>query len=93
MAKAKKSKAEDKREWFDAAGWPFWLVVFVILLIPSMIGMYAIRREDASWLGPIGMGVFAAALGAGIISWAVNAVIQRRARKRQEQARKQARKH
>jgi hypothetical protein len=44
------------------------------------------------FLVPVAMGAVTAAIGAGLLSWAVNAVLQRRAKKRQLAARKKAKK-
>ncbi len=77
---------------FDAAGWLFWSVVFVVLVGPLTYLSWNIVYETASRIVPVGMGVVGAAIGAGFISWAVNALVQFRAKKKRVQERKKARK-
>jgi len=77
---------------FDAAGWVFWLVVFVLLAGPCVFGTWKIVYSTASRTIPIVTGLVVAAVGAGFISWAVNAVVQRRQKKQRIARRKKARK-
>lgn len=77
---------------FDAAGWLFWIVVFVVLIGPLTYLSWNIVYETASRIVPVAMGVVGSAIGAGFISWAVNAAIQFRAKKKRTQERKKARK-
>lgn len=77
---------------FDAAGWLFWIVVFVVLIAPSIYGSWQIVEQDASPIIPISMGVVGSAVGAGVVSWAVNFVLQTRRRKQRLADRKKAKK-
>lgn len=82
-----------KKEWkFDAAGWVFWLVLFAVLLAPSMFLGKAVVYEDTAVSTWIGFGIVIAAIGAGIISWAVNSVIQRHRKRQRIVERKKAKK-
>ena len=77
---------------FDAAGWLFWLIVFVALIGPAIYGCSKIVYARTSAVVPIGMGVVGAAVGAGVVSWAVNAVVQRRRKKKRLAERKKSKK-
>jgi hypothetical protein len=77
---------------FDAAGWLFWTVVFAVLIGPLIYLFWNVVYETTSRIVPVGMGVVGAAIGAGFISWAVNAVIQVHTRKKRLQERKKAKK-
>jgi len=77
---------------FDTAGWLFWSIVFVILAVPCIYGVWRVTDEHAFFLMRIGAGVVIAAIGAGVISLAVNAVLQYRNKKRRVVARKRAKK-
>jgi len=83
-----------KKDWlnFDAAGWRFWLLVFLLSLGPYMYGSWQLVYDDASRLIPISMGGVLAAVSAGIVSWAVNSVIQKRVKKQRHARRKKAKK-
>lgn len=61
------------------AGWGFWIVSFVAALGPCLFIGSRVVRESAPRLAPISFGVIAAAFGAGLVSWAANSVVQRRA--------------
>jgi len=84
--------AKKKGYEFDAAGWVFWLVVFGLLLGPGIYGSKQIMYEDTPWMQWVGGGVVVAALGAGIISWAVNSVVQRRRKRLRLAEKKRAKK-
>ena len=94
MAKTKgKNKKKKKSSFeFDAAGWPFWTVLFVLLVGPGIYGSLQLVRSGANPMLPVGMGVVSAAIGAGVVSWAVNSVIQWRRKKKRLAERKKARK-
>jgi len=83
-----------KKGWldFDAAGWLFWTVVFLLALGPCLYGSWHLVYDDASRWIPLSMGFVFAALIAGFLSWAVNAVLQRRVKKRRLSERKKAKK-
>lgn len=75
-------------ERFEAAGWTFWLVVFGLLAGPCVYLAWTVTEEEALAPLRVGAGAVLAALGAGVVSWAVNSVLQRRARKRRAAQRK-----
>ena len=77
---------------FDAAGWLFWAIVLVLLLGPCLYGAWKITYSGTSWPIRIGIGSVSAAVGAGFVSWAVNAVLQRRLKKQRLSERKKKRK-
>lgn len=86
--------AVSKSAWWniDAAGWVFWLIVFVLLSGPGIYAAWRIVYPETSRLVPIVVGMILAAVGAGVVSWAVNAVIQRQHKKLRIARRKKARK-
>jgi len=75
----------------DAVGWIFWLIVFAVLLGPGIWVSWKVVYRSVSPLYPVGMGAVSAALGSGLVSWAVNAVIQTRQKKRRIAEKKKAR--
>jgi len=85
--------AKKKESRFDAAGWLFWFITFGVLLIPSIWLLWNRRPEDSSWLYPLGMGTVIAAIGAGFVTWIINAVMQWRLKKKHIEERKKAKKH
>ncbi len=83
-----------KKNWydFDAAGWLFWFVVFVLLIAPCIwLAWQIIYATYGRWY-PIITGIVFAAVGAGVVSWAVNAVMQRKQKKERIARRKKAKK-
>ncbi|HIJ72766.1 MAG TPA: hypothetical protein HPP83_01575 [Candidatus Hydrogenedentes bacterium] len=76
----------------DAAGWTFWIVVFLVMLAPCTYAAFKITYEGASWTAPVGIGIVAASLAAGLVTWAVNSVLQRQAKKRRQIRRKETKK-
>ena len=83
----------EKRKFeFDAAGWLFWTIVFAVLVGPSIYSMKFLLYDDTPIMIFIGSGVVFAAIGAGFISWIVNAILQRRSKKRRIEEKKKARK-
>lgn len=81
-----------KRFDFDAAGWGFFLVVFALLVAPGIYLSWQLVGQWASRAYPIIMGIALAALGAGFVSWGVNAFLQNRIKKAKLAGRKQAKK-
>jgi len=75
---------------FDAAGWLFWTVLLAVFLGPCLWGVWQITYEDTSALVRIGMGGVSAAVGAGFVSWVVNAVLQHYRKKKRLAQRKKA---
>ena len=84
--------AAKKTDAFEYAGWKFWCVVFVLIAIPAIYASFQLVREDTTFLVPVSMGGITAAIGAGLVSWAINSVLQYRAKRRQLTVRKKARK-
>lgn len=83
-----------KKRWlrFDAAGWFFWGVVFLVVLGPCLYGAWHLVYAEASPLAPLALGFVLAAVAAGLVSWGVNAVLQRRVKKQRQAKRKEAKK-
>lgn len=77
---------------FDSAGWLFWLILFLAFLAPCIITAWKFSYAHASRIFPIGVGVVMAALSAGIMSWAVNSVLQSRLKKQRIAERKKTKK-
>lgn len=78
MAKhaAQREKPKHRKDLF--AGWGFWLVVFVTLYVPSWFWVSRNAYNDQkSGIFPWSAAFIMAALGAGIISWLVNAALRR----------------
>ena len=82
----------EKKYQFDAAGWGFWGLLFALFLAPSIYGVwiftFRVQRSEIA----IGAGVVVAALAAGVVSWAVNAFVQRGRKKQRQAERKLAKK-
>lgn len=77
---------------WDAAGWPFWTLVFGLLLAPCIYFSFQIVIEGTSFLFPVGMGVIGSALGAGFIAWGVNSALQFVQKQKRKAAKKKPRK-
>lgn len=76
----------------ESVGWKFWTLTFGVLLGPSVYLGWKIRYEDVSTLVPILVGFIMAALGAGVLSWIVNSVLQSRHERLRIAERKQRKK-
>jgi len=76
----------------DTAGWPFWVITFIVFLIPFGYLGYVLRYEQAPIGSVVAVVVMAAAVTAGIFTWAVNTVVMYRAKRRHIQERKLAKK-
>lgn len=84
----------DKQRFkLEYAGWLFWLVTAAILLGPITYGAFQLVREREGPFVPIGIGIIVAAFASGVITWAVNAVLQWRLKQRRVATRKKTRKH
>jgi len=83
-----------KSAWWkiDAAGWVFWLIVFIVLAGPCVYGAWHVVYPDTPRPVPVVTGMVLAAVGAGVVSWAVNSVIQRQRKKQRIARRKKAQK-
>ncbi len=84
--------SKEHRWKFDAAGWLFWLIIFVVLTGPYIFATWKMVYKETSLRVPIVTGIVFAAIGAGLISWAVNAVLQRKQKRQRIERRKKARK-
>ena len=74
----------------EAVGWRFWGVTFAVLLGPLWYGAHRMVREDTPFLATLGIGIVAAAVAAGLVTWPVNSVLQHLAKKRHAEQRKLA---
>ena len=74
--KAKRArKAKQEQVEISGVGWVFFVVCFVLLVVPSVILVWVYSYEDKRGsLFPYIVGFVIAALGAGVFSWAVNSV-------------------
>lgn len=73
-----KSKAK-KQSRFESVGWGFWLITFVLLYPACWYIVYdAAYADQKRGVLPWGLGFFLAAIGASIVSIAVNFVLQKR---------------
>lgn len=74
-------------------GWRFWLAAFAVLA-PIAISLSVIYRDPygGSIYYSIMLGVFFAAVGAGLLSIGINYLLEKRAHKRKIQARKASKK-
>jgi len=86
------AKKKEKEEYWDSVGWLFFAVWFVLLVGPCIYGLSQIVTEGTSALVPFAVGPVFAAVAAGLIAWAVNSVLQFRAKRRRIAARKKVRK-
>lgn len=86
-------KPPKKSSWLDTAGWTFWFVVFLVLVGPSWYVFWLIRYTRSHWSSTVILAIVAAAVGAGLISWAVNTLIQYRQKRQRTLQRKKARKN
>jgi len=82
--------AKKKQNRFEAAGWRFWGVSFAVILGPLWYGAHAMVKEDTPFLGTVAIALISAAVGAGLITWAVNSVLQYFAKKRYAEQRRLA---
>lgn len=72
----------------ESVGWLFWGISFGVLLVPCLYALSRVTTEQGGVAAIVGFGTGLAALGAGIISWTVNAVLQSRAQRLRRAARK-----
>ncbi len=72
----------------EEVGWIFYGVVFVLLCPGSIWLSYAFTFETAPTIIRAGCGVFIAAMGAGLIAWAVNELLHRLSIRRQKKRKK-----
>jgi TRAP-type C4-dicarboxylate transport system permease small subunit len=77
----KDTKHKKRRKPLEAAGWGTYLIVFCVILGPSIGLMYVLQNELASPAAFLPIGVFFAALTAGVVTWILNGILQLRARR------------
>lgn len=82
----------EREKYWDSVGWTFWLVTFAIFCVPCIYWAWQQKYESTAWATPIIIGMVGAAIAAGVLSSAVNWVLQYRARHRHVESRKKARK-
>ena len=85
------AKKSAPKRW-DAVGWGFWLIVFCIAIGPCLYLAWKITYEGTNSSVRIAIGAVSAAVGAGVVSWLVNTVLQYRDNRRRKQERKKAKK-
>lgn len=85
------AKTETKR--LESVGWQFWMVWFVLFYPPvTYLAWQTAYNDMKTTILPWILGFLGAALGAGLVSWAVNTVLQRRVEKARKEQRKKAKK-
>lgn len=89
---ARKTARTEAASFIDTAGWPFWLITFIVFLIPFGYLGYVLRYEQAPIGSVVGVVVMAAAVAAGIFTWGVNTALTHRSKRRHIQERKLAKK-
>lgn len=75
----------DKERW-DSVGWGFFGAMFVLWLAPGIYVIYSITSSTLTTGTRVGTGVVLAFMAAGFTSWAVNSMLDYRARRREAQA-------
>lgn len=81
---------QDRR--LESVGWVFWLVMFAVFVGPLSYLAWQQKYESTAWGVPIIIGMVGAAIVSGVLSSAVNWVLQYRTRNRHKEMRKAARK-
>lgn len=84
--------AKRDQDVMDSVGWRFWLIVFVVLLIPCLYLAWNVVDDDEAFPIPIGMGTILSGFLAAVVAWVVNMILQSRARRLHEATRKKAKK-
>jgi len=78
-----------KQSWtFDAAGWPFWFVLFALFVVVFIIVGLKVRDKDTALYSVLGLAAVLAATTAAIVSWAVNSILQQIAKRKKIAERK-----
>ena len=65
----------------ESLGWIFWLICFVVLMGPCVYLALGASYEGVNPSGPIMLGLLAASMLAGLVSWIANGLLQLRARR------------
>ncbi len=76
----------------DVLGWLIWIVLTLVLIAPCIWMMYQFTYDTASTLTRVAAGIFAAAIGAGVVNWLGNEAWFRIRRRQFVARRKSARK-
>jgi hypothetical protein len=84
--------AKKSSQRFESVGWIFWSVWFFVLLGPGLYGAWKLTNDDAHIFLRLGGGGCGAALGAGLIAWTVNSLLQWRVKRQRQTERKKAKK-
>ena len=97
MSKAAKlnpsaSTPDPSKQPIESVGWVFWLVIFFVAIAPSIYLCWRVTYEGTTLWAPAIFGVLAAALIAGVFSWIVNSILQRRVEQRRKTERRQTKK-
>lgn len=76
----------------EKVGWLFWSVAFAVLVAPCFYAVSYGMEEHTPLAERVGIAVVAAAVGAGLVSWPVNSIVQAHLKRQREMARKLAKK-
>ncbi len=60
----------------EAVGWPFFMVLFVLLIPPFIYMFFGMQGEQAHPMGPWGAGTLLAMFVAGVLTWLVNSLLR-----------------
>jgi uncharacterized protein (DUF2062 family) len=82
----------DEGKHWDSVGWVFWFVMLAIFSGPFIYWAWQQKYESTPWATPIILGLIGGAIVAGVVSSAVNGVLQYRARHRHLEIRKVSKK-
>ena len=81
---------QKKEEGIEAAGWVFFLITFAIMLGPCNLLGWHLRYEQVSPAPILAFSTTIAAIGAGLVTWGANGVIQARRQKQRKAERKES---
>lgn len=73
-----KASQQTSIRW-EAAGWGFWSLLFLIMLGPAIYFTFQISYEQTSAFVAVIVGFSIAAFIAGVVTFVVNAILQSRA--------------
>ncbi len=76
----------------ETIGWIFWSILAVLLTPVGLWLSWQLTYDTANILLRVGLGLFMAAIGAGLLSWGLNEILYRRMMRKQSQQKKVARK-
>ncbi len=72
----------------DSVGWIFYIVVGAIMVPLGIYASWQLTLDDTNLLIRVGFGAFIALIAAGVVSWGVNEVLFRLARRRYSEKKK-----